>query len=198
MVQKTKAASLTPDLLVSKSAAQPSRPRKQSADLSLAPGPAAAPPEPPQAKANGDDSAHGRRDGGPTVAPNTGATGPEPSKDSSAATVPPNGVDDDGPLFAAKSPPVKAKADDAKATGPNDGEGKAAISDVASEAQPAFDNRIRIPVPLGPAEHMALVRVAARSGRSCQEIMVEALFRYLAEVAGPSEDPAKTQPGRRG
>ena len=187
MAQKSKAASLTPDLLMSKNVPAKSAPRKQAADLSLAPGPTASqiqpaqpaqPAAPPPAKAKSkvkeieparlDNAERPSGDAPATPADTDGRAAPPPSQDSIVPA------------------PAPAEA--------NGGADKAAIADGAESADAYFDHRIRIPVPLDPSEHLELTLAAARSGRSCQEIIVEALFRYLEDIAGPPDRPAAPGP----
>ena len=84
--------------------------------------------------------------------------------------------------------PGNGAADDAKAgvveVAPIDG--------AAVDVDGANGGGIQFPVRLDPAEHLELRMAAARSGRSCQELIVEALTRYLAEIeaeAGPADPP---------
>ena len=55
--------------------------------------------------------------------------------------------------------------------------------------------RVEFPLHLDPADHFELRMAAARSGRSCEELIVEALARYLAEIAAESGD---AEPPRTG
>ncbi len=48
--------------------------------------------------------------------------------------------------------------------------------------------RVEFPLHLDPADHFELRMASARSGRSCEELITEALTRYLAEIAAESED----------
>ncbi len=189
MAQKSKAASLTPDLLTSRSVLTQATPRKQATDLSLAPPPTAsrpepakaapAPPPPAKAKAKaksadpaGEPDAGRKMDDAPAAMAQTGV----------ASEFPQSSVAD-----TAKSAPVAE---------PNGGNGIAAVTGEETKAEVNSDYRIRIPVPLDPSEHLELTLAAARSGRSCQEIIVEAVSRYLEDIAGPPDRP--TAPGPEG
>ena len=55
---------------------------------------------------------------------------------------------------------------------------------------------IHFPLRLDPAEHLELRMAAARSGMSCQEIIVEALTRYLADIAVEPDTSGSRPPGR--
>ena len=186
MAQKSKAASLTPDLLMSRSVPPQSAPRKQSTDLSLTPAPTASQPEPAKAVAP------------PPAKANVKGIEPAPAPDPERIPGDASGAKA-GPGVASGPPPSSATAvAEIVPAEPHGGDGKAAVVDDASKAEAFSDYRIRIPVPLGPSEHLELTLAAARSGRSCQEIIVEALFRYLEDIAGPPDRPAAPGPeGRR-
>lgn len=191
MAQKSKAASLTPDLLTSRNVSTQATPRKQATDLSLAPAPTASRPEPAKAA--------------PPPPPPPPAKAKAKAKSADPAGEPDAGRKmDDAPAVRAQTgvasePPPSSFADTAKsapAAEPNGGNGKAAVAGEEPKAEANSDYRIRIPVPLDPSEHLELTLAAARSGRSCQEIIVEALFRYLEDIAGPPDRP--TAPGPEG
>ena len=182
MAQKSKAASLTPDLLLSKSVPSRSTPRKQATDLSLAPGPAASQSQsakaaaPPPAKASNKSSSKAKE-----IEPARRADVERTSHDvptAAAPTVSPAAQ----PASKSASTPASAPAE------PDGGTDKAVVAEAAT-ADANSDDRIRIPVPLDPSEHLELTLAAARSGRSCQEIIVEALFRYLDDIAGSLDRP---------
>ena len=65
------------------------------------------------------------------------------------------------------------------------------IDGVAVDTDGANGGGIQFPLRLDPAAHLELRMAAARSGRSCQELIAEALARYLAEIAAeaPQADP---------
>ena len=70
-------------------------------------------------------------------------------------------------------------------------------SDSSSQTAASNGGSVQFPLRLDPSEHLELRMAAARSGRSCQELIVEALARYLAEIAtesGDSEPPAAGGP----
>ena len=76
------------------------------------------------------------------------------------------------------------------------GTGAAASIDGASvDVDGANGGGIQFPLRLDPAEHLELRMAAARSGRSCQELIVEALRRYLAEIAAESGEADPKHPG---
>ncbi len=91
---------------------------------------------------------------------------------------------------AAPSPqPSNGAASDAKA------DAVTAIDGAAVDADGANGGGFQFPLRLDPAEHLELRMAAARSGRSCQDLIVEALTRYLAEIA---EESGKSDPPRSG
>ena len=69
------------------------------------------------------------------------------------------------------------------------------IDGAAVEVDAANGGGIQFPLRLDPAEHLELRMAAARSGRSCQELIVEALTRYLAEVAAKADQAVPPQSG---
>lgn len=221
MAQKSKAASLTPDLLTSKTAPVQPAPRKQAADLSLAPIPSAgqtkssetaapAPaatlasisePTPAPAKAKGKS---GNDLPAPVPAKKSEQPVTEEAQIAARAAPPPSSPPaSDRPAEAkpavanlpeaAPSGATPSGATPAPATA-SGGDGKAAVANALPHDDVHLDYRIRIPVPLDPSEHLELTLAAARSGRSCQEIIVEALFRYLEDIAGPSNKSAAPGP----
>ena len=60
------------------------------------------------------------------------------------------------------------------------------IDGAAVDVEGANGGGIQFPLRLDPAEHLELRMAAARLGRSCQDLIVEALTRYLAEIAAES------------
>ena len=56
--------------------------------------------------------------------------------------------------------------------------------------------RVEFPLHLDPADHFELRMASARSGRSCEELIAEALSRYLAEIAEESEDSEQPHSGK--
>lgn len=200
MAQKSKAASLTPDLLTSRTAPTQPAPRKQATDLSLAPVPAASqaepaksaappapapapkptpPPSKAKAKAKNVDPAPVPRkmpeEPPAAKAPTAAQPAPQPSS--------PPAVDTPATAGPAAAEAAVVQPEAAKASA---GDGQAVVANERPSDDAYSDYRIRIPVPLDPSEHLELTLAAARSGRSCQEIIVEALFRYLEDIAGPS------------
>ena len=59
----------------------------------------------------------------------------------------------------------------------------------------SIDEGIEIPVRLEVADHRALRLASARTGRSAQAIIIEALDRYLAEIAPDNDDGDVVPPG---
>ena len=55
--------------------------------------------------------------------------------------------------------------------------------------------RVEFPLQLDPADHFELRMASARSGRSCEELIAEALSRYLAEITEESKDSEPPQSG---
>ena len=70
-----------------------------------------------------------------------------------------------------------------------------AIDGAAVDVDAANGGGIQFPLRLDPAEHLELRMAAARSGKSCQELIVEALTRYLAEIAAESGEASRSDPG---
>lgn len=71
----------------------------------------------------------------------------------------------------------------------------ATIDGAAPDLEAANGGGIQFPLRLRPAEHLELRMASARSGLSCQELIVEALARYLADIAAEAGD---AEPPRRG
>lgn len=193
MAPKSKAASLTPALLEPKGATQSSKGRKRSADLSSTPIPlvaATAPAEtaaaePPPVRPNGNDGLHeqtaakapgGRSNGEDRVPTPVGAGAPQTR---------PNGADGDR----------KQTDTGASQARPNGGGARLSLAAEASEAPSKGRYQVQLPVLLDPAEHLELTLAAARSGMSCQEIIVEALARYLADITVADRESGPPQGG---
>ena len=69
------------------------------------------------------------------------------------------------------------------------------IGAATQDGEAGHSGGIQFPLRLDPAEHLELRLAAARSGMSCQEIIVEALARYLNDVAMESDDAGASGPG---
>lgn len=69
------------------------------------------------------------------------------------------------------------------------------IGTPASEGDEQNAGGFQIPLRLDPASHLELRLAAARSGMSCQEIIVEALDRHLADIAAGPGDTETLRPG---
>lgn len=170
MAQKSKAAALTPDLLTSNKVSRPVAPRKQATDLSLVAQRNVSIPKQTQSPPKVDTKP--KAGNKPGIDTRNGDL-------ARAATVP-------GSLLVSGTAPVAESA-----PSPSHGkDGTAMVVEEDSKAAGQPDYRIQIPVPLQPSEHLELTLAAARSGRSCQEIMVEALVRYLDDIAGAPGGPA--------
>jgi len=69
------------------------------------------------------------------------------------------------------------------------------IGAATQDGEAGHSGGIQFPLRLDPAEHLELRLAAARSGMSCQEIIVEALARYLTDIAIESGDAGASGPG---
>ena len=68
------------------------------------------------------------------------------------------------------------------------GNGAVEPESVAVQEQVSNGGRVEFPLHLDPADHFELRMASARSGRSCEELIIEALTRYLADIAADSSD----------
>lgn len=90
-----------------------------------------------------------------------------------------------GSLLAPKGTAEPASPSEQPGNGPD-----AVNSADSGQRGAAQGSAIQFPLRLDPSEHLELRLAAARLGKSCQDLIVEALTRYLAEVAtepGPGE-----------
>lgn len=66
----------------------------------------------------------------------------------------------------------------------------------ADQHDPTHEGGIQFPLRLDPSDHLELRLAASRLGRSCQDLIAEALARYLAEIAAkPDDDKPSTTGG---
>ena len=101
------------------------------------------------------------------------------------------------PKGAAEPASPSTQIDNSTTTGPESPSAEPArIGIPASEGDEHHPGGFQFPLRLDPAGHLELRLAAARSGMSCQEIIVEALARYLAEIAAGPSDPQTPRPGR--
>lgn len=94
------------------------------------------------------------------------------------------------------SPPTQTETDNGATAGqalPPDE--VARIGAPASEGDEENAGGFQFPLRLDPASHLELRLAAARSGMSCQEIIVEALARHLADIAAGPGDTETPRPG---
>ena len=100
------------------------------------------------------------------------------------------------PKGAAEPASPAAQVDDGTTAGPElPSADVARIGIPASEGDEDHAGVFQFPLRLDPAGHLELRLAAARSGMSCQQIIVEALARYLAEIAAVPGDPEAPRPG---
>ncbi len=89
----------------------------------------------------------------------------------------------------------KGTAEPAAPSGQPEG-GQDAVGPVdAADRDSAHEGGIQFPLRLDPSDHLELRLAAARLGKSCQELITEALARYLAEIAAESGDGKSSTTG---
>lgn len=104
-----------------------------------------------------------------------------------------------GELLAPKGGAAPATPSPQQANGAGETETQSVTIDPVDGAAPdpeaANGGGIQFPLRLSPAAHLELRMASARSGLSCQDLIVEALARYLAEIAA---EPGAAEPPRSG
>ena len=105
-----------------------------------------------------------------------------------------------GALLASKGSAKPASPSDKSGNGSADAslESQSTVTHIGAATQDgeaSHSGGIQFPLRLDPAEHLELRLAAARSGMSCQEIIIEALARYLNDVAMESDDAGASGPG---